>query len=467
MDWIHIKPAFLSVLLLLSLAVMSQNVGIGTVSPLYPADILDSTSGTVLRLRTASTTAGDRTLLRFTTSTSNSINGFNSSYIGNERQSIGTALVFGTTNSGSLASFERMRLSEDGFLGIGTTNPQARLHIDMSNINTTTQAMIINDDDDLLVNFQRNNTNYGFLQVLGTDFKIGTTINNNVGNLVIRTNGADRAWFTAGGRVGLGTSTPATQLHMTGELTMQSSNPVIQMKDAAGDDKAFIQMINGDDMMMGTNAVNTTGSFIIRNNGANRLTVTNNGYVGIGTTSPQADLHIESSILPNPLTINTVGQRFIEFQRSGLPRTYFKFENDDISMGTYDNTSGRVIFETEETDRMIIHANGRISMNSSYNNAGYRLAVNGDIICVDITTLPFASWPDYVFKSGYKLQPLSEVEAFVKKNGHLPGIPAAAEVKKNGIMLGEMQRKTIEKVEELTLYIIELKKEIEALKNKN
>lgn len=466
MTRVLIKSVAISLLLLPSILV-GQNIGIGTTNPIYQADILDSTSGTVLRLRTASNDVGDRTLLRFATTTSNNLNGFNSSYIGNERQSVGSALVFGTTNSNSLAPSERMRLNEDGFLGIGTTNALARLHIDLSNTSNT-QAMIINDDDDPIVNFQRNNVNFGFLQLLANDFKVGTTINNNTGNFVIRTNGVDRAWFTAGGRLGLGTSTPATQLHMTGELTMQSSNPVIQMKNADGEDKAYIQMVNGDDLLLGTNSVNTTGSFIVRNNGANRLTVTNNGYVGIGTTSPQADLHIEGSILPSPLTINTVGQRFIQFRRDGTPSSYMKFENDNLSIGTYNgNTFGKLIFETRESDRMIIHPNGRISINVDYQHSDYRLAVLGNILCNDISTLPFNQWPDYVFKNGYKLKPLSEVEAFIQKNGHLPGIPAAAEIEKNGIQLGEMQRKTIEKIEELTLYIIELKKEIEALKNKS
>lgn len=74
-------------------------------------------------------------------------------------------------------------------------------------------------------------------------------------------------------------------------------------------------------------------------------------------------------------------------------------------------------------------------------------------------------WPDYVFDTDYKLTPLSELEAFIEKNHHLPNVPSASTVKEEGIDLGDMDARLLEKVEELTLYIIELKKEVEALKN--
>jgi len=63
-------------------------------------------------------------------------------------------------------------------------------------------------------------------------------------------------------------------------------------------------------------------------------------------------------------------------------------------------------------------------------------------------------WPDYVFSSGYKLNPLQEVKSFINQNKHLPNIPSAQEVKENGISLGEMNAKLLEKVEELTLHLI-------------
>ena len=67
--------------------------------------------------------------------------------------------------------------------------------------------------------------------------------------------------------------------------------------------------------------------------------------------------------------------------------------------------------------------------------------------------------PDYVFAHDYKLKSLQEVEDYIKKNKHLPEIPSAQEIEKNGLMLAEMNMHLLKKVEELTLYIIEMKKE--------
>ena len=75
------------------------------------------------------------------------------------------------------------------------------------------------------------------------------------------------------------------------------------------------------------------------------------------------------------------------------------------------------------------------------------------------------SVPDYVFSSDYKLQTLEEVEAFIDQNSHLPNIPNAEEIESNGQDVGELQLKLLEKIEEMTLHIIELNKRIKKLEN--
>ena len=74
-------------------------------------------------------------------------------------------------------------------------------------------------------------------------------------------------------------------------------------------------------------------------------------------------------------------------------------------------------------------------------------------------------WPDYVFGEGYRLPSLGEVERYVREHSHLPGVPSAAEVEADGADLGEMNKVLLEKVEELTLYIIDLQKQINELKS--
>ncbi len=85
-------------------------------------------------------------------------------------------------------------------------------------------------------------------------------------------------------------------------------------------------------------------------------------------------------------------------------------------------------------------------------------------MCEELKVQLRASWPDYVFSPNYRLNDLYELEKFIQSNNHLPNIPAAAEIEKNGLETGEMQRLMMEKIEELTLYIIDLKKELDSLK---
>ncbi|MGV7106693.1 hypothetical protein [Flavobacterium sp. U410] len=112
--------------------------------------------------------------------------------------------------------------------------------------------------------------------------------------------------------------------------------------------------------------------------------------------------------------------------------------------------------------RMIINKDGDIGIGTDTPDA--KLAVNGLIhtkeVKVDLT-----GWPDYVFDEKYDLPSLDEVEEYIQKNGHLINVPSAEEVEEEGVKLGEMIKIQQEKIEELTLYIIELKREIEKLKN--
>ena len=103
----------------------------------------------------------------------------------------------------------------------------------------------------------------------------------------------------------------------------------------------------------------------------------------------------------------------------------------------------------------------------------HRLAVEGSIGAREIK-VEATGWSDFVFEKEYKLPTLTQVENHIKEKGHLKDIPSAAEVKKDGFFLGEMDAKLLQKIEELTLYTIEQEKElkkqkeeIDQLKNQN
>lgn len=103
---------------------------------------------------------------------------------------------------------------------------------------------------------------------------------------------------------------------------------------------------------------------------------------------------------------------------------------------------------------------GGLALGTTTIPAGYKMAIAGNIIAEKVKVKKQASgWPDYVFSPEYKLPSLEEVEKFTKENSHLPEIPSAKEIEKEGQDLGEMNRLLLKKVEELTLYVIDLKKQ--------
>ncbi|MNX62475.1 hypothetical protein D3C86_934370 [compost metagenome] len=95
-----------------------------------------------------------------------------------------------------------------------------------------------------------------------------------------------------------------------------------------------------------------------------------------------------------------------------------------------------------------------------------RLAVNGTIHSKEVK-VDMLGWPDFVFKKEYNLPTLEEVEKHIIEKGHLENIPSEEEVIKSGINLGEMDAKLLQKIEELTLYMIEMKKDIADLRKEN
>ena len=100
------------------------------------------------------------------------------------------------------------------------------------------------------------------------------------------------------------------------------------------------------------------------------------------------------------------------------------------------------------------------------NNPQAKLAVNGGILAREIrVSVATSDWPDYVFGENYELMSLKDLDAYVKANKHLPGVPSASELGEQGTVdLGEMNAILLKKVEELTRYVIDLQKQIDEMK---
>lgn len=115
--------------------------------------------------------------------------------------------------------------------------------------------------------------------------------------------------------------------------------------------------------------------------------------------------------------------------------------------------------------RLFLADNGKIGIGTQFPQA--ELSVNGTILAKEVRVNTSSTyWPDYVFENDYKIMTLSELENYINEYKHLPGIPSASEVEESGsVDLGEMNTLLLQKVEELTKYIIDLQKQIDELKN--
>ncbi|WP_257667148.1 hypothetical protein [Parapedobacter tibetensis] len=146
-----------------------------------------------------------------------------------------------------------------------------------------------------------------------------------------------------------------------------------------------------------------------------------------------------------PWADNSGGKHYqLNFNEGGV--FYRNGHPDDVSWGAWQ----KLLIENE---------NGNVGIGTI--TPVDKLSVNGRIRAREVK-VEMANWPDYVFRWDYALQPLPELEAYIKRHSRLPGIPSAQEAETEGIDLGEMNRKLLEKVEQLTLYLLAQEKQLKA-----
>ncbi|MCD4743276.1 MAG: hypothetical protein K8R67_12455 [Desulfobacteraceae bacterium] len=254
------------------------------------------------------------------------------------------------------------------------------------------------------------------------------------------------------GRVGLGTSIPYVELHIADGDTPTvrldqdgSSGWSPQSWDVAGNESNFFirDVTNGSKLPFRIQPSTPSSTLCLKAD----------GKVGIGTWSPDAPLHVEAALtgpVDTMLVQNTTGPARLVLQ------------NDTITPSTTGDP------------RWIINSNGTLRISSGTSSPEFILNSEGDLtVAGSFFSGTAIEYPDYVFDDNYPLMPLSDLKRFIEKEGHLPNITNAEEVKKaGGVNVTKLQIKLLEKVEELTLYTIkqqtmieELKKKIEGLEN--
>ena len=210
---------------------------------------------------------------------------------------------------------------------------------------------------------------------------------------------------------------------------------------------------------------------VFKSNGQERLRLLSGGSMklfgpGIGTGPLQNDADGTlrgggfPALGPVPVTLCRTLDYFPYWETRGNSFTELCPEETPL-LGTQTNDPLSII--TAGNERMVITTTGKVGIGTAPptgSNSAYMLYVAGGIVTEDVL-VKHPPWPDYVFADGYRLMPLAELRAFLKKHRHLPGIPSAAELDaKGGVALGEISRQLTRTVEEQALYILQLEERI-------
>ncbi len=190
-----------------------------------------------------------------------------------------------------------------------------------------------------------------------------------------------------------------------------------------------------------------------------RVLLESGGRVGIGTTAPTEALHVVGNIrgtgnlaLPAGTIVNAPGRLHI----SGDEILYLLNRNG-VTIGKEWGGNGN------------LNAQGIITAGAVTSTpAGYSIYAASGVLTekVKVAVRTGADWSDHVFNKNYPLRTIEQLEQFISENGHLPGIPSASEMVKEGNDLGKTDARLLEKIEELTLYLIEMKKENKQLQER-
>ncbi|WP_420552377.1 hypothetical protein [Tenacibaculum aiptasiae] len=199
---------------------------------------------------------------------------------------------------------------------------------------------------------------------------------------------------------------------------------------------------------------NVVADEVANTNQTSRVRITEDGKVGIGTTTPAEKLEVIGGVKATVFTVK--GSSFT----SRLTSNILQFSRDGFSYIDNIKENGSIAIRTGGTGNvdLLVKPDGKVGI-GTIETGKHRLAVEGSIGAREIK-VEATGWSDFVFENEYKLPTLKEVEDYIKEKGHLKDIPSEAEVLKNGFYLGEMDSKLLQKIEELTLYTIQQEKQL-------
>ncbi len=316
------------------------------------------------------------------------------------------------------------------------------------------------------INFRFNNTDKHIIS--STGIKIGATSSTDLPVEALDVNGSvlvNNGWLRVKGQRG---------------LYFQDYGGGFYMKDTQ-----WIRTWGNKNFYHNTGTMRTDGTFQV-GPGGNRFLVNTSGKVGVGTTNPKSELHINSG--RKGLLVNGTmgGDNFIDYQAvfsftdTGITESGIKINkknggnNFDLLNAFYKNEELFVIRSSGNIGIGVANPNDKLEVAGTIKAQEIEvtlasmedLNLNGTLAANNITVKANGNTADFVFSDTYNLKDLTEVENFIKTNKHLPDIPSAEDMEKQGVNLAEMNKLLLQKVEELTLYAIEKDKEVGFLKDK-
>jgi hypothetical protein len=409
-------------------AVPTGEIGIGTTTPNYKLHVRSDFEAIHLE--------GTNTAIGFA-ETGSILNGF----IEQQTTSFTLGTAPGSTRNIQLSpkNFPALTVIPTGNVGIGTENPNDKLTVrtNPSNVGITHTDGTIKLST--YVGGPNTGGNYGGY--------FGTSSNH---PFHLFTNGSyAQVTLLPNGNVGIGTTTPSQPLSFPAVLGKKISLYPGTTGDAGigvfGSELRMFSDYNGADITFGYDHY----SFGF----TERMRVKGNGNVGIGTNNPS-----------EKLVVNTIINKAGLAHTDGTIQVVTYLSNDTDFGGQIGTTSQHPLrfFAGNNFAEATLLPNGNFGIGTL--NPSHKLSVNGTIRSKEV--IVETGWADFVFDKKYKLPSLFEVEKYINENNHLPNIPSAEEIQTNGLKVGEVQTKMMQKIEELTLYVIELKKEIELLKVK-